>query len=107
MISEGPVWFHPCSTLWNTPTLRKPAGAESTELLSQLQAFFGLLLLLYNILNLLLLKARLSTSIDNKAIIIDIDILHCLYVQNSPILPPMPGQVFMGVLRIISRIVRN
>ena len=105
MVGKRTVLFHPSSPLRCAPILAKPTSAEPVELLSELQALLSLLLLLDNVLNLLLLESRLSSCIHNKAIVVYINVLYGLYVQNCPILTPLYRQIFMRVLRIISRII--
>jgi hypothetical protein len=74
------VFVHDRSSLGGASALAEPT-AKPTQLLPQLEAFFGLHLLLLNeVLNLLLLEPSLSICINYKAIIIDVNILHCIYV---------------------------
>ena len=98
MVSERPILFDPSPTLRGAAALPKTTSAQPTKLLPELEAFLGLLLLLDDILNLLLLESRLSTCVHNKAIIINVDVLNRLDIQNSPIFTSLTLKVVLRVM---------
>jgi hypothetical protein len=101
IVSKRAVLLDGSSPLRGTTALSKPTGAQTIELLPELESLLGLLLLLYDILYLLLLKPSLTSSVNYEAIIINVDILNSLYVQDSSIL------LFLRVLRNISVVISD
>jgi hypothetical protein len=88
------------STLRCTSALLE-AMAEASQLLPQFQTLFCILLLLYNILNLLLLEGALAPSIDDEAVVVNVDILDGLDVKDGAIFTTLGLSVNQLLIRVL------